>query len=315
MIAQSSIVTAQAAVAINDAALLLRQMTVLAALDIEGFAANTSPYHKAVGEARPYPGYQRTLASLRLLLEHGAAASATPPRHLQAPLSFRTCGGVLGACGDALDYCESMVRVELNAHQQNPLCIEAEDRVQSCGNFEMQALATTLDLARIALAPCLTSQVERSIKLLQASQSGLTDGLQPRGEDVATGHGLSGMAWVLQVRVYACLRGLTCARLHFRAVVAGPQCPTMRSPVLHVPTQHTRLCICGSSYVRMTALWTYMAIAWGVSLRVNSGLVTFGAAFPRRCVWHSRWPVRQGCWHNLYQRKLRRRKPRVSKTE
>jgi hypothetical protein len=123
LIAQSSVVTAHAAVAIDDAALLLRQMTTLAALDIEGkigrslrlqecdhegslqccqcecmegrggverrpvgwrysvvprslppprctqsippcsstytspgFAANISPYHKAAGEARPYPG-------------------------------------------------------------------------------------------------------------------------------------------------------------------------------------------------------------------------------------------------------------------
>ena len=138
------------------------------------------------------------MASLRGLLEGGAAASASPPRHLQAPLSFRTCGGVLGACGDALQYCETMIGIELNAHQQNPLCIEDEDRVQSCGNFEMQALATTLDLARIALAPCLTSQVERSVKMLQASQTGLTDGLQPHGEDVATRHGLSEYTWVLQ---------------------------------------------------------------------------------------------------------------------
>ena len=138
------------------------------------------------------------MASLRGLLEGGAAASASPPRHLQAPLSFRTCGGVLGACGDALQYCETMIGIELNAHQQNPLCIEVEDRVQSCGNFEMQALATTLDLARLALAPCLTSQVERSVKMLQASQTGLTDGLQPYGEDVATRHGLSEYTWVLQ---------------------------------------------------------------------------------------------------------------------
>ena len=56
LIAQSSVVTAHAAVAMQDAALLLRQMTVLAALDIEGFAANTSPLHKAVGAVRPYPG-------------------------------------------------------------------------------------------------------------------------------------------------------------------------------------------------------------------------------------------------------------------
>ena len=89
-------------------------------------------------------GYRRTLGRLRSLLRGGAAAAAADPgapgspRHLQSPLSFRTCAGVLGAADDALGYCEAMVGVELNAHQQNPLCVEAEDRVLSCGNFEMQ---------------------------------------------------------------------------------------------------------------------------------------------------------------------------------
>ena len=49
---------------------------------------------------------------------------------------------------------------------------------------------------RISLAPCLTTQCERSIKLLQASHTGLTDGLEPIGDDL--GHGLSEIAWPLQ---------------------------------------------------------------------------------------------------------------------
>ena len=48
----------------------------------------------------------------------------------------------------------------------------------------------------IALAPCLTAQCERSIKLLQASQTGLTHGLEPPGD--LLGHGLSETAWPLQ---------------------------------------------------------------------------------------------------------------------
>ena len=63
-------------------------------------------------------------------------------------------------------------------------------------SFDLQALAAAMDFARIALAPCLTAQCERSIKLLQASQTGLTDGLEPPGD--ALGHGLSEMAWPLQ---------------------------------------------------------------------------------------------------------------------
>lgn len=60
----------------------------------------------------------------------------------------------------------------------------------------MQPVATALDFLRLALIPCLTSQTERSIKLLQKSLTGLTDGLEPRGDD--GGHGLSEITWPLQ---------------------------------------------------------------------------------------------------------------------
>ena len=45
LIAQSSIATAAAAVAIFDAKNLLNELCVVAAIDIEGFAANPSPYY------------------------------------------------------------------------------------------------------------------------------------------------------------------------------------------------------------------------------------------------------------------------------
>ena len=63
-------------------------------------------------------------------------------------------------------------------------------------HFDMQAVASALDFMRLALAPCLTCQVERSVKLLQKSLTGLTDGLEPPGDE--GGHGLSEITWPLQ---------------------------------------------------------------------------------------------------------------------
>ena len=101
-----------------------------------------------------------------------------------------------GAAYDAFSFCLRQVSIELNAHQQNPLALPEEDRMLPVANFDLQALSAALDFARIALAPCLTVQCERSVKLLQASQTGLTDGLESPGD--AHGHGLSEMAWPLQ---------------------------------------------------------------------------------------------------------------------
>ena len=67
--------------------------------------------------------------------------------------------------------------MELNSHQGNPLVVADEERLVSVGNFDSQALATALDLSRIALAPVLTAAVERTLKLLSPRFSGLTEGL------------------------------------------------------------------------------------------------------------------------------------------
>lgn len=195
LIGQSSFVTAQAALAVHDARALLDCLTALAALDVEAYAANPTPYDPVAGEVRPHPGYQRALARLWALLE-GSRLHGEEPRHLQSPLSFRDAAPVLGAADDALAYAEERVAIELNAHQQNPLALPERDLMLPVANFDLQVVATALDLVRIALAPCLTMQVERSVKLLQASETGLTTGLEPPGD--RDGQGYSEMAWPLQ---------------------------------------------------------------------------------------------------------------------
>jgi histidine ammonia-lyase len=194
LIGQSSMVTATAALAFHDADVLMEILVVLAALDLEGFSANPTPFHPAAAEVRPYPGYRRALAGIGHLLV--GSRLAEDPRHLQSPLSYRNAGVVLGAAFDALAFCGRQLSIELNAHQQNPLALPEEDRMLPVASFDMQALATATDIARLAIAPCLTAQAERSVKLLQARETGLTDGLEP--SDDQGGHGLSEIAWTLQ---------------------------------------------------------------------------------------------------------------------
>ncbi len=81
-----------------------------------------------------------------------------------------------------------------------------EGIVVSVGNFEMVPLATALDLARLALAPALTSACERSSKLLHPWHSGLPEGLGERAgmaESVLSEVGIAMQALTAEARLLA----------------------------------------------------------------------------------------------------------------
>jgi histidine ammonia-lyase len=172
--------TALAALALADLERLVGAMDVAGALDLEGFAANLTLLHAAIGEVRPYPGIVRTLARFRELLEGSFLWEPGAARNLQDPLTFRCLPQMHGAVRDAIDFVRKQLEVELNASQENPLLIPDEERIVSVANFDVLPLAAALDFVRIAFAPVLTGACERAEKLLQGPLTGLPDGLAPR---------------------------------------------------------------------------------------------------------------------------------------
>jgi len=171
--------TGWAALAVADAATLLDTMDVAGALSLEGFAANASMLHLAIGDVRPYPELRRTLARLRALLDGGGLWDAGAARNLQDPLSFRNLPQVQAAGRGALAHVEAVLAIELNASQGNPVVIPAEQRVVSVANFEILPLSAALDYLRIVLASVLTTATERIVKSVGAPWSGLPTGLVP----------------------------------------------------------------------------------------------------------------------------------------
>ncbi len=173
---QGAFSTGWGALAVHDAITLLDTLDVAGALDLEALGANRSALDPAIAVVRPYPGIRTTLERLDALLAGGSAT----PRALQDPLSFRTLPQVHGAARDAFTFVQTQLAIELNAAQSNPLVVVDEGVIVSVGNFESLPLATALDIARLALAPVLTSACERAVKLLQASVTGLPEGLGER---------------------------------------------------------------------------------------------------------------------------------------
>src|SRR3989440_2316551 len=175
----SAVTTALAALAAVDLGHLLDVADAVAALSLEGFGANLSILHAAVGKTRPYPGLSRSLDRLRSLLQGSYLWRPGAARNLQDPLTFRDIPQVHGALRDALAYARTQLAVELNASQGNPLVVADEDRIVSAANFDILPMAAALDFLRIALGPVLTSSAERTTKLLESAWSGLQSGLSP----------------------------------------------------------------------------------------------------------------------------------------
>jgi len=199
---QSAFSTAVGALAFADARVLLDVLDHAAALDLEALGGNRNHVHPAIGDARPYPGLRSTLARLGALLE----GSEVEARNLQDPLTFRTIAQQNGAARDAFDFVERQIAIELNAAQSNPLVLVDEGRVISVGNFEVQPLATALDIARLALAPVLSTAAERAVKLLQRNLTGLTEGLGARpqmAESALSEYGIAVQAIAVEARLLA----------------------------------------------------------------------------------------------------------------
>ena len=199
---QNAYSTAWGVLALHDATALLDAVDVAGALDLEALGASHDLLHPAIAAARPSPGVRETLARLRELRE----GSEVPVRNLQDPLTFRTLPQLHGAARDAFRFVDEQVRMELNAAQSNPLVVVDERRLVSVGNFEAQALATALDLARLALAPVLSSAAERAVKLLQAPLTGLPEGLGARralAESALSELGIAVQAFAGEARLLA----------------------------------------------------------------------------------------------------------------
>ena len=131
-------------------------------------------------------------------------------RFLQDPLTFRCLPQIHGAARDALGYVMSILHIELNSSQSNPVVVvpagNEQGRIVSVGNFDIGPLAAALDFARVALAPVVTSANERLVKLLQAPFSGLPAGLAASvetGEDALSELAVAGQAITVEARLLA----------------------------------------------------------------------------------------------------------------
>jgi histidine ammonia-lyase len=205
-VSSNAFTTAWACIAIADADRLMSVYDVVGALDLEAFGANLTCLHPVIEQTRPFPGLAATLSQLRALLAGSYLWQPGAARFLQDPLTFRCPPQIHGAARDALAYARTILQLELNSSQSNPVVVVSERRIASVGNFDIGPLAAALDFARIALAPVVTSANERAVKLLQAPYSGLPAGLAAIAgspDDALSELAVAGQAITVEARTLA----------------------------------------------------------------------------------------------------------------
>ena len=221
LVSSNAFTTAWACLATADAEALLAVFDVAGALDLEAFGANVACLDPVIEQIRPFPGLAATLHQLRLLLAGSYLWQPGAARFLQDPLTFRCLPQIHGAARDALGYVMSILQIELNSSQSNPVVVPAtnepgnergnepgneQGRIVSVGNFDIGHLAAALDFLRIALAPVVTSANERAVKLLQAPYSGLPAGLAAGAgspDDALAELAVAGQAITVEARTLA----------------------------------------------------------------------------------------------------------------
>ena len=229
LVSSNAFTTAWACVATADADALLSVFDVAGALDLEAFGANLNCLHPVIEQTRPFPGLAGTLHRLRLLLAGSYLWQPGAARFIQDPLTFRCIPHIHGAARDALAYARTILELELNSSQSNPVVVVPSDgrrpegvspadgepgpgpvnepgRIVSVGNFDIGPLAAALDFLRIALAPVVTSANERAVKLLQAPFSGLAAGLAAQAgspDDALSELAVAGQAITVEARTLA----------------------------------------------------------------------------------------------------------------
>ena len=123
LVSSNAFTTAWACIATYDANALLYVFDVAGALDLEAFGANLNCLHPIIEQTRPFPGLAATLRRLRQLLTGSYLWQPGAARFLQDPLTFRCVPHIHGAARDALAYARTILPLELNSSQSNPVVV------------------------------------------------------------------------------------------------------------------------------------------------------------------------------------------------
>ncbi len=166
--------TSVGALALIEAADVLRAAHVACALSVEAARGSIKPFDPRVHAIRPHPGQRDSAAVLwSLLRESGIVASHRDCGKVQDPYSLRCAPQVLGASIEAFRRARETLLTEVNSVSDNPLCFAETGEIISAGNFHGEPVALALDYLAIGMAEVGSIAERRTFLLLDSQKSGL----------------------------------------------------------------------------------------------------------------------------------------------
>lgn len=156
-----------------------------AAVSVDAFNAQITPFHPAIQKVRNHKGQ---IASAENVLQFlaGSEIAVQQKNNIQDPYSFRCVPQVHGAVKFAVSQVREVFEREINAVTDNPLIFEEEDLIMSGGNFHGEPLAIGLDYLGIAMSELASISERRTFQLISGKRelpkflvedSGLNSGL------------------------------------------------------------------------------------------------------------------------------------------
>jgi histidine ammonia-lyase len=172
----TQMMSALGCLAVVDAAGLLLDAQIVAAMSIEALMGSVAPFDARVHALRPHVGQGIVAANLRTLTQNsGIVHSHEGCERVQDAYSLRCTPQVLGPIRDTIQAAAAALAIEINSVTDNPL-VFADGTILSQGNFHGEVLAFHLDYLAIAVSELANLSERRTERLVNPD---LSEGLKP----------------------------------------------------------------------------------------------------------------------------------------
>ncbi len=189
----TSVMTALAALALRRAEAICGATCAATALAIEAIRGNPGHHSERLMSAKPHPGLARAAGAIRA---HLGSALVCGENRLQDRYSLRCAPHVVGVLLDALPHLESMLVIELNSANDNPLIDPDDGQLLHGGHFYGGHVAYVADSLKSQLAG-IADLLDRQMALLtdRHASHGLPANLSgAEGERAPINHGLKAVS-------------------------------------------------------------------------------------------------------------------------
>lgn len=149
----TQVMTAVAALVVNESEKIMKTADIIAACTIDALKGSDVPFDDRLHRLRPHPGQLKSASNVRFIMKNSQIReSHRDCDHVQDAYSMRCVPQVHGASRDALDFVKKVTETEINSVTDNPILIPESEESLSGGNFHGQPIALAMDFLGIALS-------------------------------------------------------------------------------------------------------------------------------------------------------------------